>query len=296
MRLVYTKVFGNAFSVAVVPTMQDNFSYIIHDDSTGTMAAVDVNNDWKPVQKHLEDLKRWGSDDHRLCAILTTHKHFDHAGGNATLSRAVQDAWRPDSVNGGFRVYGGVQDNVPGVTHAVRGGDSFALGALEVQVIDVPCHTRGHVAFHVYNPQRRDEGSALFTGDTLFIAGLGAFFEGTDNDMCKAMERLGGVNHNNSADDAKTFIFPGHEYTAGFMKFSAAMYPDKRSDDYNFIVEQQKKYAALVHSGMPSVPSSLADEKRQNLFMRAVVDSNFQKAMGKGDAQKLINFLYNACD
>lgn len=296
MRHVYTKAFGSAFSVAVVPTLKDNFSYVIHDDITGTVAAVDANADWKLLQQHMAHMKWWGSADHHFAAILTTHKHHDHAGGNAGLLQAVRSSWRPDPVSGDCRVYGGAKDAISSVTHPVAGGDSLKVGSLEVRVIDVPCHTSGHVAYYVSNPERKEDGAALFTGDTLFIAGLGAFFEGSDKDMCVAMSRLAGVNNNNAAADANTFIFPGHEYTAGFMKFSAAQFPEKKSSDHKFILEQQKKYSALVSAGMPSIPSSLADEKRQNLFLRAAVDEAFRQTMGKGNAESLMNYLYNACD
>eukprot|EP00796_Vickermania_ingenoplastis_P012118 gene12118-8341_t len=277
MRLVYTKVFGSAFSVAVIPTLQDNFSYLIHDQTTGAMAAVDVNSDWKPLKQHLEQLKLWGSVEHPMTAILTTHKHHDHSGGNTGLASAVGSVWRPHPVYGTLRVIGGANDGIPGVTHPVKGGDTVSVGALEVRVLDVPCHTKGHVAYYVSHPQHKADGAALFTGDTLFIAGLGAFFEGSDKDMCTAMERLANVNGNDADADAKTFVFPGHEYTAGFMKFSIATYPDKQSSDYKFIVEQEAKSGRTCLCG-------------------GVTDTAFQKAMNKGDAVKLMNYLYNACD
>lgn len=297
MRQVYSKAFGNLFSVSVVPTLRDNFSYLIHDQTTGALAAVDVNEDINPVIQCAKERKLWGSSTHVFSSILVTHKHYDHAGGVSSMKQAIGEAWPGRRDSGTVHIYGGVNDYIQGVTDAVKGGDIVKVGGLEVQVLDVPCHTRGHVAYYIYHPQHKEEGAALFTGDTLFIAGLGAFFEGSCDDMCRAMERLATVNKNDPGMDAKTFIFPGHEYTAGFMKFSVEKFPDKCSPDAQFIQEQKQKYEALVKTGMPSVPSSLADEKIQNLFMRAVVDGPFRKSMGKGNsAGELMNYLYNACE
>lgn len=297
MRQAYTKTFEKLFSVSVVPTLRDNFSYLIHDQTTNTLAAVDVNEDIKPIIQHAKGQKLWGSSSHSFDSILVTHKHFDHAGGISSLKTAIQKEWNKPHGAETLHIYGGCRDNIPGVTNGVKGGDVLKVGGLNVKVLDVPCHTKGHVAYYVYHPEHKEAGAALFTGDTLFIAGLGAFFEGSCEDMCVAMERLASVNQNDPTMDTKTFIFPGHEYTGGFMNFSASQFPDKSSPDAQFIQEQKQKYEKLVKAGMPSVPSSLADEKVQNLFMRAVIDASFRKLMGKGNsALELMNYLYNACD
>lgn len=171
-----------------------------------------------------------------------------------------------------------------------------AIGQLRVDVIDAPCHTSGHVLYKVQHPSHPADGVALFTGDTMFIAGVGAFFEGDAADMCRAMRKVYCLNDpDGGTRDATTFIFPGHEYTAGFMNFSAKVMATKSIADAAFIDTQAAKYAAAVHRGDPSVPSSLADEKRQNLFLR-VADPAFCAMMDKGDAVRLMDYLYNACD
>lgn len=298
MRKVYTKQFGSTFSVTVVPTLKDNFSYLIHDNATGAMAAVDVNSDIAPVLKYMQSQQLLDSPSHRLATILTTHKHWDHAGGN----EALRDAMIKDhNVNGtitrdSFAIVGGAKDNIPGATKQVREPDTFAIGELRVDVLDTPCHTKGHVLYKVHHPHHKQDGVALFTGDTMFIAGIGAFFEGNAEDMCRAMEKVYHLNQSNQyALDAKTFIFPGHEYTAGFMKFSARDFPDKSSSDVDFIQSQTKKYAVAVAKGEPSVPSSIADEKRQNLFLR-VADPAFRAMFGDKNQVQLMDQLYNACD
>lgn len=294
MRRYYTKQFGSAFSVTVVPTLKDNFSYLINDHTTHTLAAVDANADIEPILKFVDDQvkKSEPSVTHKFTTILTTHKHFDHSQGNGPLKKTLEEQNPSVSVT----VVGGVNDNIPAATRTVREGDRVQVGGLSVEVIDVPCHTHGHVLYKVQHPQHPSDGIALFTGDTMFIAGIGAFFEGDEVDMCRAMEKVFHLNQSNHYTmDALTFVFPGHEYTAGFMKFSEKEFPDRSSDDVAFIRAQRAKYAAAVKEGMPSVPSSLADEKRQNLFLR-VVDPDFRKLMGKGSESQLMAYLYNACD
>ncbi|KPA75815.1 glyoxalase II [Leptomonas pyrrhocoris] len=294
MRQCYTKQFGSAFSVTVVPTLKDNFSYLIDDHTTHTLAAVDMNWDIDPILAYVNDhLKKTNPNfSYKFSTILTTHKHPDHAGGNVELKKRMK-AQDPSSQ---VTVVGGALDSIPAVSRKVKEGDRVNLGRLTVEVIDSPCHTRGHVLYKVHHPQHPNDGIALFTGDTMFIAGIGAFFEGSAADMCRAMQKVFHLNKDNDyALDASTFIFPGHEYTAGFMKFAEKAFPDRASADLPFIQAQAAKYAAAVQRGMPSVPSSLEDEKRQNLFLR-VADPAFRALMNKGDEEQLMQYLYNACD
>ncbi|KAG5484463.1 hypothetical protein LSCM1_07832 [Leishmania martiniquensis] len=295
MRHYYTKKFGSAFSVTVVPTLKDNFSYLIHDHTTHTLAAVDVNADYKPIltfiEKHLQEHGHVGDKRH-LRFILTTHKHWDHAGGNATLKAELEAMNKSESVI----VIGGANDSIPAVTQPVREGDRVQVGELSVEVVDAPCHTRGHVLYKVFHPHRPNDGMALFTGDTMFVAGIGAFFEGDAEDMCRAMEKVYHINKGNDyALDPVTFIFPGHEYTAGFLSFAERTLCDRASDDLSFLQAQKEKYAAAVKRGDPSVPSSLAEEKRQNLFLR-VADPAFVTLMNRGSQHALMMHLYNTCD
>lgn len=294
MRHHYTKQFGAAFSVTVVPTLKDNFSYLIHDHATHALAAVDTNADFAPVLRYVEEHLKSGPNAgtaYSFHTILSTHKHYDHAGGNVDLKKQLEA-----QSNTAVAVVGGANDGIPAVTQKVKEGDSVQVGGLSVEVIDAPCHTRGHVLYKVHHPQHPKDGVALFTGDTMFIAGIGAFFEGDEADMCRALQKVFHLNKaNDYALDASTFIFPGHEYTAGFMKFAEKVFPDRASDDLAFIRAQAAAYAAAVKQGNPSVPSSLADEKRQNLFLR-VADPAFRAQMNKGSEQQLMAYLYNACD
>ncbi|CCW66665.1 unnamed protein product [Phytomonas sp. Hart1] len=293
-----TKEFGGSFTVGVIPTLRDNFSYLIHDRTSGAFAVVDLNTDLDPVLRYIQAEKcpPGASKAWAVGTILTTHKHWDHAGGNAQGVRLRGGAEGGGKAAALPVIVGGARENVPGATKTVREGDSFALGGLRVEVLDVPCHTTGHVAYKVFNPARLEDGIALFTGDTMFIAGIGAFFEGTAQDMCAAMAKIYQLNASVGYEmDAKTFIFPGHEYTVGFMKFSEANFPLRDHADYHFIRDQLESYQKAVEHGVPTVPSSLSDEKRQNLFLR-VVEDEFRHVMKRESEVKLMDYLYNICD
>jgi hydroxyacylglutathione hydrolase len=127
------------------------------------------------------------------------------------------------------------------------------------------------------------ESGALFTGDTLFTGGIGAFFEGNAAQMCRAMEICRGL-------PPSTCVYPGHEYTVNFIKFSQSVV----GADDAFVASQLVKYENLVAAGEPSVPSTIAEELRQNMFMR-VFDKDLQAKVGIADAVKLMQHLYDTC-
>lgn len=258
--------FGKHFTVRIVPVLRDNYTYIIHDTETNVAGLVDVSQT-KPV---LDALASMGVSDF---SVLSTHKHWDHTGGNADLFNKFGDA---------IKIYGGANDSVPHCSNPVREGDTFQLGSLRVSVIDVPCHTSGHVAYHVVHPSDPENG-AVFTGDTMFVAGIGAFFEGTAEQMIAALDKLTALPDN-------TCVFPGHEYTVNFMKFSAKIDPSDA-----FVASKLKEFEALRSQSLPTVPSTIADEKKFNMFAR-VRDPALQKLTGIADPVKLMEHLYNACD
>ena len=265
-RLITERSFQRLFKVHILPVLKNNFCYVIEDLTTHSVGLVDVS-EVDPVLTYLkEKLHPPGPP-----CILTTHKHWDHSDGNLKLAKLFPD----------MTIYGGSKDNVPGCTQPLDDGASFNLGALNVNVYHTPCHTSGHVLYHVTHPSDPDNG-ALFTGDTLFVGGIGAFFEGNAQQMCHAMQVVSRLSH-------ATCIYPGHEYTVNFLKFSSSVDP---SD--TFVLSQLKKYEALVASGNPSVPSTIEEEMRQNMFMR-VFDPELQKKVGIADPVKLMQHLYDTC-
>ncbi|PWU84801.1 putative hydroxyacylglutathione hydrolase [Trypanosoma cruzi] len=291
---VVVKHMGAAFSVAVIPVLKDNYTYIIHDKTTNTMAAVDVSADTTPIVDYLERIRRSiderGAGAMSFSTIFSTHKHWDHAGGNVVLPKALKAA-------GAFRIIGGVNDNISGVTQTVREGDRLSLGALQVEVLEAPCHTRGHVLYKVYHPQAKKDGVALFTGDTMFVGGIGAFFEGDAAHMCRALRKVYNLHHNatdKEEADRHTFVFPGHEYTVNFLQFARDTIPPAHPDA-TFIASQLERYKESIAQRKPTVPSTLAEEKRQNLFLRTC-DESFVREMKHGNtAETLMQHLYDTC-
>jgi hydroxyacylglutathione hydrolase len=137
-----------------VPQLMDNYAYLVIDEGSRQAGIVDCA-EAEPV---LEAVKRAGV---RLTAVLPTHHHYDHVGGNEELLAALPD----------LTVYG-VDERIPGLTTRVRDGEGVQLGGLAAQVIFIPAHTTGHIAY--YFPRQQ----AVFTGDTLFAGGCGRLFEG----------------------------------------------------------------------------------------------------------------------
>nr|XP_045368784.1 hydroxyacylglutathione hydrolase, mitochondrial isoform X1 [Camelus bactrianus] len=154
--------------VESLPALTDNYMYLVIDDDTKEAAIVD------PVQpqKVVETVRKYGV---KLTTVLTTHHHWDHAGGNEKLVK----------LEPGLKVYGG-DDRIGALTHRVTHLSTLQVGSLNVKCLSTPCHTSGHICYFVSKPSS-SEPPAVFTGDTLFVAGCGKFYEGTADEMYKAL-------------------------------------------------------------------------------------------------------------
>jgi hydroxyacylglutathione hydrolase len=215
--------------ITPVPCLKDNYAYIVTCDATKLTAIVDPS-EAAPV---LEALKRL---DVKPVAIWNTHHHWDHVGGNEELCKAL----------GIKDVYGHKSDKgrIANQSKFLQENDNFAMGELDASVLHIPGHTTGAVAYVLGE-------EAVFTGDTLFIAGCGRLFEGTPAMMFDSFAKLAGLG------DA-TKVYCGHEYTKANLVFAAHVEPDNAD---------VKDYASKV--AVPSVPSTIGLEKRINPFMRA---------------------------
>ncbi|KAK4836684.1 hypothetical protein QYF36_026288 [Acer negundo] len=236
-----------------VPCLEDNYSYLIIDESTKEAAIVD------PVEpeKVLEAAKQHGVD---LKIILTTHHHWDHAGGNEKMKEMVP----------GIKVYGGSLDNVKGCTDKVENGDKISLGAnVNILSLHTPCHTKGHISYYVTGKDGED--TAVFTGDTLFIAGCGKFFEGTAEQMyqslCVTLSSL----------PKPTQVYCGHEYTVKNLQFALTVEPDNTKIQQKLSWAQQQRQA-----GLPTIPSTIEEEMETNPFIRVDLPE-LQKLVGFHD-------------
>ncbi|KAJ4831383.1 Hydroxyacylglutathione hydrolase cytoplasmic [Turnera subulata] len=222
-----------------VPCLEDNYAYLIIDEATKEAAAVD------PVEP---DKILNAAADHgvQLTSVLTTHHHWDHAGGNEKMRELIP----------GIKVYGGSVDNVKGCTHKLENGDKFTIGAhLNVLALHTPCHTKGHISYYVTG--KEDEDPAVFTGDTLFIAGCGKFFEGSAEQMyqslCVTLSSL----------PKPTQVYCGHEYTVKNLLFAQTVEADNEKIQQKLAWAQQQR-----KQGLPTIPSTIEEEMETNPFMR----------------------------
>lgn len=223
---------NSRLSILAVPAFDDNYLWLVHD---GHYAMAVDPGDGAAVQAALERHQL------QLSAILLTHHHADHTGGVAELlSRHPVPA------------YGPAQEAIAGVSQPLIDGDvvSLSLPELQLQVLAVPGHTAGHLAYYSADQQ------ALFCGDTLFAGGCGRLFEGSPAQMLHSLERLA------SLPDS-TRVFCAHEYTISNLRFALAVEPDNPQLIKRFSEEQDKRQA-----GLPTVPSLIGLEKSTNPFLR----------------------------
>nr|XP_061805862.1 hydroxyacylglutathione hydrolase, mitochondrial-like [Nerophis lumbriciformis] len=224
--------------VELLPALSDNYMYLLIDTDTKEAAVVD------PVEpvKVVEAVRKHGV---KLTTILTTHHHWDHAGGNEKMVKLMP----------GLKVYGG-DDRVDAITKKVSHSSNLKVGSLNVKCLFTPCHTTGHICYYVTKDDS-SEPPAVFTGDTLFSAGCGKFFEGTAEQMYKALiEILGRL-------PAETRVYCGHEYTVSNLKFARCVEPDNKDIQERLVWAKEK-----CSKGEPTVPSTLGDELTFNPFMR----------------------------
>jgi hydroxyacylglutathione hydrolase len=229
-----------------LPAFSDNYIWLITDPPAPTAVVVDPG-EASPVLQVLRQRQL------ELCAVLLTHHHGDHVGGVNEILRTHQ-----------VPVFGPARENIATVDHPVEGGDfiPFPDLGLEIEVIDVPGHTAGHIAY-------RGSDFAL-VGDTLFAGGCGRVFEGTPEQMHASLKCLAGL-------PAETLIYCAHEYTVANLEFARAVEP------YNEALARRLEAAKKDRANRrPTVPSDIAEELETNPFLRcdqsAVVASAEAKA------------------
>jgi hydroxyacylglutathione hydrolase len=222
-------------AIIPVPQLSDNYAYLVVDDASKQCGVVDCVE----ADKVLAEVNRRGLE---LITVLPTHWHFDHVGGNEDLVRA-----RP-----GLRVYGARSEGgrIPAQTQAVDEGDTVEVGSLKGNVIGIPAHTSGHIAY--YFPAL----NAVFTGDTLFIAGCGRVFEGRAQTMVDSLAKLGALPDS-------TQVYCGHEYTEKNLRFALTLEPNNQALKSKY--EWTRKVRA---EGKYTIPSTIGDEKQFNPFLR----------------------------
>ena len=217
-------------TVTPVPVFNDNYVWILHPSIGGAAIAV-YPGDAAPVRRYLE------AHDLQLGAILVTHHHGDHVGGVEDLAAHFCCA-----------VYGPATEDIDGLDHPVVGGDHIGLDGVDLEVLDVPGHTRGHVAYF--------GGGLLLCGDTLFSGGCGRIFEGTPTIMHSSLSTLAQL-------PPATLVYCAHEYTAANLRFALEVEPANTD-----LLERLTATDHVLASGRPTVPSTLELELDTNPFLR----------------------------
>jgi hydroxyacylglutathione hydrolase len=213
-----------------VPAFEDNYLWVIED---GRHAAAVDPGDEQPVQAFLE------SRGLALSAILVTHHHGDHVGGVEWLA----GRWK-------CPVFGPAGERIDGLTQRLREGDRITVPGLELElaVLDVPGHTRGHIAY-------AGPGMVL-CGDTLFACGCGRLFEGTPAQMQESLAKLARL-------PGETRVYCAHEYTMSNIRFALAVEPGNAK-----LLARSERDAAARAAGRPTLPCTIADELDTNPFLR----------------------------
>lgn len=240
----YFGVLTRMMDVLTLPAWSDNYMYLVVDKKSKVCAAVD------PIEpdKILATVKQQGL---QLSAILTTHHHEDHASGNESLVKKWKELCGKELV-----VYGG-DERIPAVTKRVSQGDQHKIGdMLLLSCFATPCHTSGHICFHVTEDGTNNPG-VVFTGDTLFLGGCGRFFEGNAEQMYKAL--VGSLAKLHSS----TKVYCGHEYTVKNLEFALTVEPKNEA-----LKQRLNAMQKLRAAGQPTVPGTIAEELATNPFMR----------------------------
>jgi hydroxyacylglutathione hydrolase len=160
---------SNEMRIVPIEALSDNYMYLLIDEQSKECAAID------PVEpkKILDHLIRFNL---KLTHVLTTHHHWDHADGNPALIKLCENSRKK------IPVYGG-DDRIPALTNKINHNDTIKIGSsLKVTCLFTPCHTAGHICYYVTGSKDATV-PCVFTGDTLFLAGCGRFFEGNAEQM-----------------------------------------------------------------------------------------------------------------
>ena len=229
--------------IEIIPCLQDNYSYLIIDESNNTACVVDPSES-EPIIDFINKKNIY------LKYILNTHHHFDHVGGNQDLKKKY------NSIVVGFK---NDINRIPEIDILVEDNQVWKADNFEAKIFHIPGHTKGHISFYFFKDK------FIFTGDTLFSLGCGRIFEGTYREMFDSLDRI-----KNLPKDTK--IYCGHEYTLQNSKFCNE-YDSNNLNLKKKILEINNK----LKNNLPTVPSTIKDELECNIFLRANNLQTFSK-------------------
>ena len=220
--------------ITPIPCLADNYSYIINDNDSKTVGVVDPSES-API---IDSLNK---QNLKLNYILNTHHHFDHVGGNIDLKKKYN-----------AKVVGFYDDKhrIPEIDILLKDDEEWIFGNLTVKILHIPGHTLGHICFFF------EKEKIAFTGDTLFSLGCGRIFEGDHKQMLRSLNKIKKLPKN-------TKIYCGHEYT-----YKNAEFCMKYDIDNINLKKHFEKIKQLRSNNRPTIPTSLEDELKSNIFLR----------------------------
>ena len=237
--------------IEIIPCLSDNYSYLIYEKKSNTVSIVDPA-EFEGCDKVINKYKK-------LDFILNTHHHADHVGANLELKKKYNSKILGSKSD---------KDRIPGIDILLKENQKQKIGNLEFEVIYVPGHTKGHIAFF-FNKEK-----VAFTGDTLFSLGCGRIFEGTHEEMLNSLNKI-----KNLPPDTK--IYCGHEYTKSNLNFCLAYDPNN-----TFLKEREIDVLKKLKSNQPTIPSTLDQEIRTNIFLRCN-DPEIKSTLGLNDSSEV---------
>ncbi|KAL2048189.1 hypothetical protein N7G274_000100 [Stereocaulon virgatum] len=258
--LTASLAFTRAMHIQSIPMWtgsSNNYAYLVKDDKTNDAVIIDPANppEVAPVVKEQID-----GGKINLTAIMNTHHHWDHAGGNKKMLSQFKDV----------PVIGG--KNCEAVTKTPKHDETFRIGSgITVKALHTPCHTQDSICWFMEDGDER----VVFTGDTLFIGGCGRFFEGSPTEMNTALNKTLAALPND------TKVYPGHEYTKQNVKFLTTVLQTEPVMKLQSFAENNKETQGKF---------TIGDEKQYNVFMR-LSDPTVQKATGKSNEVDVMGAL-----
>jgi hydroxyacylglutathione hydrolase len=248
-RLVSAGMRHRTIEIARIDALSDNYIWLMHDAASCETVVIDPAVSDAVLAE--ADARGW-----RITQIWNTHWHADHTGGNAAIRAATGCTITGPDENG----------RIPTLDRIVAGGDTVAIGTHVAEVLDVPAHTSGHIAFHMA------ADGIVFVGDTLFAMGCGRLFEGTAADMFDNMTRL-------KALPPETTVYCAHEYTQSNGRYALVAEPGNIA-----IVDRMRDVDAARAAGQATVPTTIALERATNPFMRAANAEELARRRAAKDA------------
>ena len=221
-------------NIEIIPCLNDNYSYLLHDEISNKVAIVDPSEFTVCDEIINKSYKK-------LDFILNTHHHYDHVGGNVELKKKY------NSTVLGFEKD---KNRIPAIDKVLMDNQEFKIGSLNFTTIFIPGHTRGHIAFYFKKEK------VLFTGDTLFSLGCGRVFEGTYKQMFQSLNKLKDL-------PGDTKIYCGHEYTYKNLDFCLTYNPNN-----SFLKKKKSDIEQSLKNKKPTIPSTIDDEIKANIFLR----------------------------